>query len=92
MNGFIENVTKVKKLERKIASYMLSQKKTIQFNNKWKSTDLKITVYSKDVCTEELLRSFFFIINIIIIIIIIFFFFGGGGLIYLFVYLISFPN
>ena len=42
LNGLIKNVTKVKKLERKIAS--VCEKKTIQFNNKWKSTDLKITV------------------------------------------------
>ena len=42
LNGLIKNVTKVKKLERKIAS--VCKKKTIQFNNKWKSTDLKITV------------------------------------------------
>ena len=42
LNGLIKNVTKVKKLERKIAS--VCKKKTIQFNNKWKSTDLKIAV------------------------------------------------
>ena len=42
LNSLIKNVTKVKKLERKIAS--VCEKKTIQFNNKWKSTDLKITV------------------------------------------------
>ena len=42
LNGLIKNVTKVKKLERKIAS--VCEKKTIQFNNKWKSADLKITV------------------------------------------------
>ena len=42
LNGLIKNVTKVKKLERKIAS--VCEKKTIQFNNKWKSTDLKIAV------------------------------------------------
>ena len=42
LNGLIKNVTKVKILERKIAS--VCEKKTIQFNNKWKSTDLKITV------------------------------------------------
>ena len=38
----MKNFTKVKKLERKIA--FVCEKKTIQFNNKWKSTDLKITV------------------------------------------------
>ena len=42
LNSLIKNVTKVKKLERKIAS--VCEKKTIQFNNKWRSTDLKITV------------------------------------------------
>ena len=42
LNSLIKNVTKVKKLERRIASEC--EKKTIQFNNKWKSTDLKITV------------------------------------------------
>ena len=42
LNGLIKNVTRVKKLERKIAS--VCEKNTIQFNNKWKSTDLKITV------------------------------------------------
>ena len=36
----MKNVTK--KLERKIAS--VCKEKIIQFNNKWKSTDLKITV------------------------------------------------
>ena len=41
LNSLIKNATKVKKLERKIAS--VCEKKTIQFN-KWKSTDLKITV------------------------------------------------
>ena len=41
LNSLIKNVTKVKKLERKIAS--VCEKKTIQLNNKWKSTDLKIT-------------------------------------------------
>ena len=41
-NSLIKNVTKVKKLERKIAS--VCEKKTIQFKNKWKSTELKITV------------------------------------------------
>ena len=42
LNGLIKNVTEAKKLERKIAS--VCEKKAIQFNNKWKSTDLKITV------------------------------------------------
>ena len=42
LNSLIKNVTKVKKLERKIAS--VCKKNTIQFNNKWKSTDLKVTV------------------------------------------------
>ena len=42
LNGLIKSVTKVKKLERKIAS--VCKKKTIQFNNKWKSTNIKITV------------------------------------------------
>ena len=42
LNSLLKNVTKIKKLERKIAS--VCEKKTIQFNNKWKSTDLKITV------------------------------------------------
>ena len=43
LNGWIKNVTKVKKLEMKIAS--LYEKKTNKyFNNKWKLTDLKITV------------------------------------------------
>ena len=41
LNSLIKNVTKVKKLKRKIAT--VYEKKTIQFNNKWKSTDLKIT-------------------------------------------------
>ena len=41
LNSLIKHVTKVKKLERKIAT--VYEKKTIQFNNKWKSTDLKIT-------------------------------------------------
>ena len=57
MNVLIKNVTKVRKLERKIAP--ICEKKTIQFNNKWKSTDLKITVSSKEVCTEEFLISSF---------------------------------
>ena len=35
LNGLIKNVTKVNKLEREIAS--VCEKKTIQFNNKWKS-------------------------------------------------------
>ena len=35
------------------------KKKTIQFNNKWKSADLKLTVQSKYVCTEVLLQIFF---------------------------------
>ena len=34
LNGLIKKVTKVKKLERKIAC--VCEKKTIQFNNKWK--------------------------------------------------------
>ena len=34
LNDLIKNITKGKKLERKIAS--VSEKKTIQFNNKWK--------------------------------------------------------
>ena len=38
LNGLIKNATKVKKLERKIASAW--EKKTIQFNNKWKSTKM----------------------------------------------------
>ena len=42
LNRLIKNVTKVKKLERKIAS--ACEKKTIQFNIKWKSTHLKINV------------------------------------------------
>ena len=42
LNSLIKSVTKVNKLERKIAS--VCGKKTIQFNNKCKSTDLKITV------------------------------------------------
>ena len=42
LNGLIKNFTKVKKLERKIAS--VCKTKTIQFNKKWKSTDLKTTV------------------------------------------------
>ena len=42
LNGLMKNVTKVKKLEREIAS--VCKKKTIQCNNKWTSTDLKITV------------------------------------------------
>ena len=42
LNSLIKSVTKVKKLEIKIA--FVCEKKTIQFNNKWKSTDLKITV------------------------------------------------
>ena len=37
-NGLIKKVTKVKRLERKIAS--VCEKKTIQFNNKRKSIDL----------------------------------------------------
>ena len=37
-----KNVTKVQKLERKIPS--VCKDKTIQFNNKWKSTDLRIIV------------------------------------------------
>ena len=41
LNGLIKSVTKVKKLEREIAC--VCEKKTIQFNNKWKSR-LKITV------------------------------------------------
>ena len=41
-NGLMKNFTKVKKLERKIA--FVCEKKTIQFNNKWKSIDSKITV------------------------------------------------
>ena len=42
LNNLIKNVTKVKKLERKIAS--ICKKKAVQFNNKWKTTDSKITV------------------------------------------------
>ena len=42
VNGLIKNTTKVKKPDRKIFS--VCEKKIIQFNNKWKSTDLKITV------------------------------------------------
>ena len=42
LNGLIKSVTKDKKLEKKIAS--VCKKKTIQFNNKWKLTDSKITV------------------------------------------------
>ena len=45
MNSLIKlkkNVMKVGKLEREIAS--VCKKKAIQFNNKQKSTDLKITV------------------------------------------------
>ena len=42
LNSLIKNVTKIRKLERKISS--VCEKKTIQFNNKWKSPDLKITV------------------------------------------------
>ena len=42
LNNLIKNAAKVKKLERKIAS--VCKRKTIQFNNKWKSTDLGITV------------------------------------------------
>ena len=38
----MKNVIKVKTLERKIVS--VCKKKTIQFNNKWKSTELKINV------------------------------------------------
>ena len=37
-----KNVTKIKKVERKIAS--VCRDKTIQFVNKWTSTELKITV------------------------------------------------
>ena len=37
LNSLIKNDTKVKKLERKIAS--VCKEKTIQFNNKWRSTD-----------------------------------------------------
>ena len=42
VNRLIKNLTKVEKLERRIAS--VCEKRTIQFNNKWKSTALKITV------------------------------------------------
>ena len=42
LNRLIKNVTRVKKLEREIAS--VCEKKTIQFNIKWKSTHLKINV------------------------------------------------
>ena len=42
LNGLIKNIIKVKKLERKIA--FVCKKKTIQVDNKWNSTDLKITV------------------------------------------------
>ena len=42
LNSLIKNFSKVKKLERKFAS--VCKKKTIQFNTKLKSTDLKITV------------------------------------------------
>ena len=42
LNGLVKNVAKVMKLERKIAS--VCKRKTIQFNNKWKSTDLRTTV------------------------------------------------
>ena len=42
LNSLIKNVTKVKTLEREIAS--VCEKKTIRFNNKWKSVGLKITV------------------------------------------------
>ena len=40
-NSLIKTITKVKKLERKFAS--VCKKKTIHFNNKRKSTDLRIT-------------------------------------------------
>ena len=81
MNGLIKNVTKVKRLKMKIAA--VCKKKTIQFNNKWKSTDLKITVQSKDVCTEELILCFFFLLLYIYI----YFFFFLGGEQWLFIYL-----
>ena len=42
LNSLMKNVAKVKNLERKIAS--VCEKKTIQFNDKWKLTDLKISV------------------------------------------------
>ena len=42
LNSLIKNITKVKKLERKITS--VCEKQTIQCNNKWKLIDLKITV------------------------------------------------
>ena len=38
----MKKVTNVKKVKRKIAS--VCEKKNIQFNNKWTSTDLKIAV------------------------------------------------
>ena len=70
LNSLIKNATKVKKLERKIAS--VCEKKTIQFDNKWKSTDLKITAQSKDICTEEFLSNFMIMIVIVIIVLWVF--------------------
>ena len=42
LNSFIKNVIKFEKIERKFDS--VYEEKTIYFENKWKSTELKITV------------------------------------------------
>ena len=60
LNSLIKNFTKVRRLEKKIVS--VCEKKTIQFNNKWKSRLL----------FNYCFVSFFIVVNIIIILFIYF--------------------
>ena len=69
LNGLIKKVTKVKKLERKIAS--VCKKKTIQFNNKKNSTDISIRDKQMFNLNMYVLRNcfeFFFVLFIIVLI------------------------
>ena len=66
LNSLIKKVTKVKKLETKIAP--VCNKKTIQSNNKWKSTDLEknycltVSSVSITVCLERRVVLFYSIL------------------------------
>ena len=69
LNGLIKKVTKVKKLERKIAS--VCKIKTIQFNNKKNSTDISIRDKQMFNLNMYVLRNcfeFFFVLFIIVLI------------------------
>ena len=78
MNGLVKSATKVKKPERKIGS--VCERNAIQFNNKWKSTDLIITV---------VLRNCFDLFIIIVITFFIFIYlFTYLFIYYLFIYLV----